>query len=620
MFTPRNGQPIKNARDEQLLFSGRAKQGFAIIFLLFAGLALRYFYLQVLHHDDFAARSESNRMHVQPITPNRGLIYDRRGRILAENLPAYRLELIPEEAGDVDATLQSLRELVGLSDDDLERFHKARPRYREFERIPIRFNLDEAEVARFAVNRHRFRGVEVVPYQARHYPYGAMLTHVLGYVGRIDESDLDRVEASNYRGTTHIGKTGAELFYEAELHGVSGVERVETNARGRVSRVLEREDPVAGNDLVLSLDVAVQQAAWTTLGAGAGAVVALDPKDGSVIALVSKPGYDPNAFVHGISTSDYQAILNASNRPLFNRALAGGYEPGSTLKPFIGLAGLELGVIGLEERVFSTGEFYLEGQKRPFRDWKDGGHGWVEIRRALEESANTYFYKVALELGIDRIHSYLGQFGFGSRTGIDLPGESAGLLPSREWKRGRYNVGWYPGETVISGIGQGFNVVTPLQLANATAILVNGGKRLSPQILFASKEAGDARAERRLVPVELDLPIRDERNWEAVRDGMRLVVNGVHGTARDVGLKADYVIAGKTGTSQVFALAQNEKYVESKVAEHLRHHALFIAFAPYDAPEIVVAVVVEHGGSGARDAAPVARAVLDAWLAQGPDS
>lgn len=620
MFTPRNGQPIKNARDEQLLFSGRAKQGFAIIFLLFAGLALRYFYLQVLHHDDFAARSESNRMHVQPITPNRGLIYDRRGRILAENLPAYRLELIPEEAGDVDATLHSLRELVGLSDDDLERFHKARPRYREFERIPVRFNLDEAEVARFAVNRHRFRGVEVVPYQARHYPYGAMLTHVLGYVGRIDESDLDRVEASNYRGTTHIGKTGAELFYEAELHGVSGVERVETNARGRVSRVLEREDPVAGNDLVLSLDVAVQQAAWTTLGAGAGAVVALDPKDGSVIALVSKPGYDPNAFVHGISTSDYQAILNASNRPLFNRALAGGYEPGSTLKPFIGLAGLELGVIGLEERVFSTGEFYLEGQKRPFRDWKDGGHGWIEIRRALEESANTYFYKVALELGIDRIHSYLGQFGFGSRTGIDLPGESTGLLPSREWKRGRYNVGWYPGETVISGIGQGFNVVTPLQLANATAILVNGGKRVSPQILFASKEAGDARAERRLVPVELDLPIRDERNWEAVRDGMRLVVNGVHGTARDVGLKADYVIAGKTGTSQVFALAQNEKYVESKVAEHLRHHALFIAFAPYDAPEIVVAVVVEHGGSGARDAAPVARAVLDAWLAQGPDS
>ena len=617
MIASRDRQPIKDARDEQQLFSGRAKQGFGIIFLLFSGLALRYFYLQVLHHDDYAARSESNRVHVQPVTPNRGLIYDRRGRILAENLPAYRLELIPEEAGDVDATLQALRELVGLSEDDLERFHKTRQRYLEFERIPVRFNLDEAEVARFAVNRHRFKGVEVVPYQARYYPYGAMLTHVLGYVGRIDESDLNRVDASNYRGTTHIGKTGAELFYETELHGTSGIERVETNARGRVSRVLERVDPVAGNDLVLSLDVAVQQAAWDTLGKHAGAVVALDPADGSVLALVSKPGYDANAFVHGISTLDYQAILNAPNRPLFNRALAGGYEPGSTLKPFIGLAGMEMAVIGLDERIFSNGEFYLEGQQRPFRDWKDGGHGWVEIRRALEESVNTYFYKVALDLGIDRIYTYLDQFGFGKKTGIDLPGESPGLLPSREWKRGRYNVGWYPGETVISGIGQGFNVVTPLQLANALAILVNGGRRLSPQLLFASKLAGDARAERRQAPHEFKVPIKDERAWEAVRDGMRRVVNGVHGTARDVGLNADYVIAGKTGTSQVFQMAQNEKYVESKVAEHLRHHALFIAFAPYEAPEIVVAVVVEHGGSGARDAAPVARAVLDAWLGQG---
>lgn len=619
MIGSRERQPIKDARDEQRLFSGRAKQGFVIIFLLFAGLALRYFYLQILRHDDFAARSESNRVHVQSVTPNRGLIYDRRGRILAENLPAYRLELIPEEVGDVKATLEALQEFVSLSEDDLERFHKTRQRYLEFERIPVRFNLDEAEVARFAVNRHRFNGVEVVPYQARYYPYGAMLTHVLGYIGRIDESDLNRVEASNYRGTTHIGKTGAELFYETELHGTSGIERVETNARGRVSRVLERQDPVAGSDLVLSLDVSVQKAAWDALGAGAGAVVALDPSDGSVIALVSKPGYDANAFVHGINNVDYQAILNAPNRPLFNRALAGGYEPGSALKPFIGLAGLEMGVLRPDQRIYSNGEFYLGGQKRPFRDWKDGGHGWVDIRHALEESVNTYFYKVAMDLGIDRIHSYLDQFGFGKKTGIDLPGESSGLLPSREWKRGRYNVAWYPGETVISGIGQGFNVATPLQLANALATLVNGGIRLSPQILFASKKAGDAKAERHQAPVEFQVPIIDERNWEAVRDGMRLVVNGARGTARDVGLNVEYVIAGKTGTSQVFAMAQNEKYVESKVAEHLRHHALFIAFAPYDAPEIVVAVVVEHGGSGSRDAAPVARAVLDAWLARGPE-
>ena len=609
-------RPLKDSRDEQLLFARRAKEGFAIILVLFIGLALRYFYLQVLRHDDYAMRSESNRVHVQAITPNRGLIYDRRGRILAENRPAFRLELIPEDTDDVEKTLAALGALITISDEELARFRRTRQRYRDFESIPVRFNLDESEVARLVVNRHRFQGVEVVPYLARFYPYGAMLTHLLGYVGRIDKRDLANLDAGNYRGTSHIGKIGVERYYEQDLHGISGLERVETNARGRVLKVLERQDPVPGSDLVLAVDVAVQKAAWDTLGDRAGAVIAINPADGSVIAMVSKPAYDANAFVHGISNSAYQAILAAPERPLFNRALGGGYEPGSTLKPFIGLAGLEMGVIGINERVFSNGEFFLEGQERPFRDWKDGGHGWVEIRRALEESVNTYFYTLALALGVDRIHEYLDLFGFGKPTGIDLPGEGSGLLPSRDWKRGRYGEPWYPGETVISGIGQGFNVVTPLQMANALATLVNGGIRMAPRLLYAVKKPGDAKAERRASPIQLRVPVKDREAWRAVLDGMRRVVNGVQGTARQVALDADYVIAGKTGTAQVFALAQDQEYEESEVAEHLRHHALFIAFAPYENPRIAVAVVVDHGGSGTRDAAPIARAVLDAWLAQ----
>jgi len=610
------GRPIKHEGDERRLFAGRARAGFFIVLAVFLALAGRYYYLQVLRHEAYATRSEANRVQVEPVTPNRGLIYDRRGRVLAENEPAYRLELIPEKAGDVESTLAELAALVELSEDDLERFRVARARYRDFESIPLRFNLQEAEVARFAVNRHRFRGVEVVPYLARSYPLGPMLTHVLGYVGRVDRDDLQAVDAADYRGTTHIGKTGIERQYETELHGTSGLQRVETNARGRVLRVLERRDPVPGSDLVLSLDIAVQQAAWDTLGERAGSVVAMDPRDGSVIAMVSKPAYDGNAFVHGISRADYQAILDAPNRPLFNRAVAGGYEPGSTLKPFIGLAGLELGVIGVRDTVYSNGEFFLEGQERPFHDWKEEGHGRVEIRRALEESVNTYFYRLALDLGIDRIHDYLDQFGFGRATGVDLPGESAGLLPSRDWKRGRYGEPWYPGETVIAGIGQGFNVVTPLQLANAMVTLVNGGRLMSPRLLYAIKTPGQGRAVRRLAPVAGQVPVRQPESWEAVLDGMRRVVNGSRGTARDVALNADYVIAGKTGTAQVYALAADEEYKESEVAEHLRHHALFTAFAPFGEPRIVVAVVVDHGGSGTRAAAPIARAVLDAWLLQ----
>jgi len=529
---------------------------------------------------------------------------------------AYRLEIIPEKVADIPALLDELSGLVKISEDDRKSFEKSRRHYRVFDSVPVRFNLSEQEVARFAVNRHRFAGVDVVPYLSRYYPYGELLTHVLGYVGRLDEADIARVDVGNYRGTRMIGKIGIEQFRETELHGTSGFERVETNARGRVLHVLERQDAIAGTDLVLSIDVAVQQAAWDALGEQPGSVVAIDPVDGSVIAMVSKPAYDPNMFVHGISQKAYNEILNTPGRPLFNRALRGGYEPGSTLKPFVGLAGLEAGVVTAETRVFSSGAFYIEGYSRPYHDWKNGGHGWVTMLSALEQSVNTYFYQLAMDLGIDRMHEYLAQFGFGAVTGVDVPGEGKGLLPSREWKRAAREEPWYPGETIIAGIGQGFNVVTPLQLANAVATLVNGGNRYEPRLLYAYKQAGDERAQRVRAPLVLEVPKKDPQNWQVVLEGMDRVVNGTRGTARAIAVDSRYRIAGKTGTAQVFKLAAGETYKASEVAQELRHHALFIAYAPVESPRIAIAVIVEHGGAGSKIAAPIARATLDAWLNQ----
>jgi penicillin-binding protein 2 len=608
--------PIKDHALEGRQFGRRA----LVAFLLLAGavllLGVRYFYLQVVSFEEFTTRSVNNQVRVVPVPPNRGLIYDRRGRPVAENRPAYRLELVPEKVGDVGETIAELGRMIELPPDVLETFGAERKRYRDFDSVPLKFNLTEAEVARFAVDRHRFDGVEVVPYLARYYPYGELLTHVLGYVGRLDVDDLQRVDAGNYRGTTHIGKDGIERYYEDLLHGTSGLEKIETNVQGRTLQVLSREDPVHGDDLILSLDMEVQQAAWEALGDRAGAVVAIDPNDGSVLAMVSKPAFDPNPFVHGISREGYRAILNAPGRPLFNRAILGGYEPGSTMKPYIALAGLELGAITIDDRVFSNGRFYLPGLEKPFRDWKKGGHGWVNIYGALEQSVNTYFYQLALKLGIDRMHDFLAQFGFGARSGVDLLGENAGVLPSTAWKRGQFGQPWYPGETVIAGIGQGFDVATPLQLANAVATLANGGTRFEPRLLYARKPAGDAQARRMAAPVAQNVPIVDPFNWDVVHEGMRLVVHGERGTARAIRPEPPLQMAGKSGTAQVAAQAVDED-MDENTAVHLRHHALFIAYAPFAHPSIAVACVVEHGGGGSRNAAPVARAVIDAWLEQG---
>jgi penicillin-binding protein 2 len=610
-------QPLKDHVLEGRLFRTRATVAFLLVLLAIVLLGLRYVFLQVIRYDDFAMRSSSNQVRIVPAPPNRGLIYDRRGRPLAENRPAYRLELVPEKVGNLRETIESLGHIIDLPEDAQATFEAARGRYRVFDSIPLKFNLSEEEVARFAVDRHRYPGVEVVPYLSRYYPYGELLTHVLGYVGRLDASDLQNVDIGNYRGTTHIGKVGIERYYETQLHGVSGLEKLETNVQGRTLQVLERTAPVHGDDLILSLDVQVQRAAWDALGERPGAVVAIDPNDGSVLALVSKPAFDPNLFVRGISEMDYRAILAAPERPLFNRALLGGYEPGSTVKPFLGLAGLELDVIGVNDRVYSNGQFFLEGSKRPYRDWKSGGHGWVNIYGALEQSVNTYFYELALDLGIDRMHDYLALFGFGQPTGLDLQGENSGILPSRAWKRGRYGLPWYPGETVIAGIGQGFNVVTPVQLANAVATLANGGTRFEPRLLYASKQAGETgtQAAKEAAPIALRVPVQDPANWAVITEGMRRVVHGAQGTAHAIRPEPPLIIAGKSGTAQVVGQDEDED-MDEMTAIHLRHHALFIAFAPYGQASIAVAAVVEHGGGGSRQAAPVARAVIDAWLGQ----
>lgn len=610
------GRALKDGAEEQRKFSRRAAGSFILIVLACLLLLARYVYLQVVSHEEFTARSINNQVKFVPVAPNRGLVYDRRGRPLAENSPAFRLQVVPEKAGDLEATFERLGALVDLPEDAIERFDSNRARYRSFDGIPVRFDLSDEEVARFAVNRHLFSGVEVVAYLARHYPQGELLTHVLGYVGRIDEDDLRSLDIADYRGTTHIGKSGIERFYEDRLHGTSGREKVETNVQGRVLKVLERQAPRHGEDLILSLDLRVQQAAWDALGDRAGAVFAMDPRDGSVLAMVSKPAYDPNLFVRGIGTQAYVEILGDPGRPLFNRALQGGYEPGSTFKPFIGLAGLELGFVEPGQRVFSNGYYYLSGQERPFRDWKKGGHGWVDIRSALEQSVNTYFYSLAYELGIDRMHDYLAQFGFGSPTGLDLQGENAGILPSRDWKRARYGEPWYPGETVIAGIGQGFNVVTPIQLGSALAALANGGTVFSPRLLLASKPSGDTQARLSEAPVVRQIPVVGAENWEAVRDGMRRVVHGSAGTARAIRPDGGFQIAGKSGTAQVVAQSENEEVDPDELAFHLRDHALFMAYAPFDKPIIAVAAIVEHGGGGSREAAPVARAVIDTWLSQ----
>lgn len=607
------GRTLKDPRAEAQAFRRRAIVSFVIVSLGLAALAAWYFRLQVLQHEDYRTRSEANRIKPRPVVPARGLIYDRAGRLLADNVPAYRLEITAERVRDIDATLQALGEILPLGEEEVERYRQARRATRSFRAVPLKLRLSEAEVARFAVNRHRFPGVEVVPYLTRRYPYGELMAHVVGYVGRMDEADLERLGDSRLAAFTHVGKSGLERYYEDRLRGELGYEQVEQNARGRDIRVLQRVPARAGADLVLNLDAELQAATVEAFAGQHGAAVVVDPRDGAVLALVSLPAFDPNLFVNGISHADYRALIESPSRPLFNRAVLGGYEPGSTIKPFIALAALEQGLRRPRDQVFSSGAFRLPNQEREYRDWRVGGHGWVNMRESLAQSVNTYYYQLALDMGIDDLSARMARLGFGQPTGIDLSGEAVGVLPSREWKRAQRNQAWFPGETVITGIGQGYWVTTPLQLAQATAALADEGRRRPLRLLRATQRAfGEPPVPEPLPPPEQ--VVDDTAHLEAIREGLVAVLHSPTGTAREFGQGSPYLIAGKTGTAQRVTRRTDARMNLDDLPFHLRHRALFMAYAPAEDPELALALVVESGGSGSRAAAPVARRIFDAWL------
>lgn len=605
---------IKDYLFESHLFMQRAVQALVFAALLISVLVGRLVYLQVLAHEHYITLSNDNRIKILPLPPNRGLIFDRNGIILADNLPSFRLEITPEQVRDMPATLDALGKLIEIRDIDRKRFDKLRAGTPAFKPVPLRFHLSDEEVARFAIDRHRYPGVEIVAGLSRHYPHGPLGVHAVGYVGRIDERDLQRIDTSNYSGTTHIGKVGVEKTYEETLHGTVGYRQVEVNAEGRVLRTLQQTPPIPGKNLYLTLDAELQNVAEQAFAGRTGAAVAIDPNTGGILAFVSEPTYDPNLFVNGVDTATYNALRDSDEQPLFNRALRGQYPPGSTIKPFVGLGGLETGITNEQAHTYCPGFYQLPGKDRRYRDWKRSGHGSVDLNDAIAESCDVYFYDLALSMGIDQLHDYLSQFGFGARTDVDISGELPGLMPSRDWKRATRNLPWFPGETLITGIGQGFMLATPLQLANATAALSKYGQRMQPHIVSSTQVSDDPE----LTPIpnspDLYIPVADREHWHAIIEAMHNVVQGPHGTARKVGKDAPYQFVGKTGTAQVFGLKQEEKYDAAKLEEKLRDHALFIAFAPLDAPTIAVAVIVENGGSGSSVAAPITRTILDAYL------
>lgn len=608
-------EPLTRAKDntaESELFFRRTLVALFAVFLGFLGVASRLVYLQVLNHERFTTLSENNRIRVQPLPPTRGFIFDRNGVLLADNLASYHLEITREQASDLDATLTAIRQRIELSDADIERYRKLARRAPPYTGVPLRFRLTDEEIARLAVDLYRLPGVEIKADLTRRYPLGPLAVHVIGYVGRIDENELRRLDPGQYGGSTHIGKTGVERSYEDLLRGRTGWQQVETNADGRPLRVLSRTPPVPGQHIYLSIDVRLQAVAEKALEDYNGAIVAIDPRNGEVLAMASQPTYDPNPFVNGIDFASYRELNTSKDRPLLNRALRGIYPPGSTIKPLMALAGLEYGQVNRYSGIFCPGFYRLPGSSHKFRDWRHGGHGSVSMDRAIAQSCDVYFYDLAYNLGIDRLHEFLDKFELGRQTGIDLAGEKSALLPSSEWKRKIHKRPWFAGDTVSAGIGQGYFLATPLQLAHATAIISQHGTAFKPRVLLATKDPGTQiktpEAPRPLPPVTL----KNSRFWDTVITGMIHVIEG--GTAHRIGNGAKYHIAGKTGTAQVFTVGQNERYNAKNLARHLLDHALFVAFAPADDPRIAVAVIAEHGGGGSKTAAPMARKVMDAYL------
>ena len=593
-------KPFRDYSAESALFVRRALVAFIGILLLSGLLVTNLYHLQVVRVDDYRTRSNANRIKLVPIAPSRGIIYDRNGIPLALNRTIYQLELVPDKVENLQDTLAALKPIVNLTDDDLENFEKERKRSRRFTSIPVKTALSDVDVARFAVNQYRFPGVEVKGYQRRYYPYGSALTHVIGYVSKINDKDVERLnkeeKIADYAATRDIGKLGIERYYEDILHGKPGYEEVEVNNRGRVIRQLHEQPPQAGQDIYLTIDLHLQIYIEKLLEGSRAAVVIIDPRDGGLRALVSTPSYDPNLFVDGISTKDYRALLNDPNKPLINRATQGLYPPASTVKPYIAASALSANVITPTSSLFDPGWWQLPGSEKRFRDWKKWGHGRLNVTKSLEESADTFFYQVAYDMGIDRLAEWMNKFGYGEYTGIDLSEERSGNMPTREWKQKRFKRPWYQGDTIPVGIGQGYWIATPIQMAKALTTLINDGKVKTPHLLYSARNSGT------IVPYRQQEVSRlgDVRAsyWEIAKDGMYGVANRQNGTAHKFFADAPYKIAAKTGTAQVFGLKENETYNAHKIAEHLRDHKLLTAYAPYNNPKIAISIVLENGGAG----------------------
>jgi len=625
--------PIKDPFFEKRLFISRITLAVIISVLLLGTVVARLVQLQVRDYELFAEKSQGNRIRMEAVPPTRGLIFDRHGQVLAENLPAYQLELIPEQVPNLTRTLARLAELGLIRREDIPRFNGLSQTGPRFKPVALRFRLSDDEIATFANQRPRFPGVDFQPRLVRHYPDGELTAHAIGYVGALSTADLERLDVAAYAGTMHTGKTSVEHFNEGKLHGRVGFRQVVTNARGRqlpaeapdiAGSLLEGESPTPGHSLHLSLDLDLQRVATEALAGKRGAIVAIDPNNGEILALVSAPTFDPNAFATGMSPSQFNELQNDEGRPLFNRAVIGSYPPGSTIKPMLALAALETGATNLTRRTVCIGHYSLPGSTHRYRDWKPEGHGEVDLHDAITQSCDVYFYEISRDIGIDRMHYYLDQFGLGKETGLDMVGEADGLVPSRAWKRQafreRADQVWFPGETVIASIGQGYMLVSPLQLANVTAALATRGKRFKPHLVAAFEDPLSGK--RTLIAPERlpDVRIENDFFWDSVLAGMHDVMQSETGTARGSGLGAPYQMAGKSGTAQVFSLSQDEEYKEEEIEEHLRDHALFISFAPFDEPRIAVAVVVENGSSGSSVAAPIARAIMDQYLGFGSDA
>lgn len=617
-------QPLKDHWKEQRLFLSRVIAAACFVLLLTGVLIWRLVHLQVVDYQRFSELSHDNQIDIEPLAPARGLIFDRNGNVLAENVPTWQLVAVPEQIDDLDAVLGELEDLGLLDPADREVLTELVQARRRFEPVTLA-NLTELQAARFAVRRHHFSGIRVQEGLIRHYPYEDVAAHAVGYVGSISASDLEQIDRANYAGTSQIGKTGIERAYEDLLHGEVGYRQQVVNAQGRIipdwstrAGALEEKLPEPGDHLHLSLDIKLQLVARQALEGLRGAAVAIDPRSGNVLTLISSPSFDPNDFAKGLSGAEYTDLSTDANRPLFNRALAGRYPPGSTVKPFYGLAGLHFEIDHVNHDHICFGEFRLPGSSRVYREGPGGSHGQMSLRTAIVRSCNVYFYGLAVDLGIDRMAQFMFSFGFGDRTGIDIFGESTGLMPSREWKRERYagtdQRGWFPGETVATGIGQGFTEVTPLQLAHATATMAAEGLRFKPRLLVSTEDAGSSTVSL-LDPTELPRVANvAPEHWAAIRDAMHGVTSEVRGTGFSSMNGALYSVAGKTGTAQVIGVGQDEEYDAEALEERYRDNGLFIAFAPVDDPEIAIAVVVENNGGGSRTAAPVARAVLDAYF------